>query len=170
VMVQTHSLSRSLNFCKEACPLHGAACNVCISLGALNDALSRTSASYAVIEPSLVAALARSSHQRDNAVFMAVLTVSGAPRRSASSTFRLMKLENIKLENIADLLMNSHFFSFNCKPKILPLRRISSTSPSVMLSTYASFSWLTKECSNGWMVQQNNKGPNRSPCCGPSLE
>jgi len=40
VVVQTHSLSRSSNFCKVACPLHGAARNVCISLGALNDALS----------------------------------------------------------------------------------------------------------------------------------
>jgi len=66
VMVQTHSLSRSSNFCKAACPLHGAARNVCISLGALNDAFSRTSASCAAIEPSLVDALARSSHRRDN--------------------------------------------------------------------------------------------------------
>jgi len=57
VMVQTLSLSRSSNFCKASCPLHGAARNVCISLGALNDALSRTSASCATMEPSRVAAL-----------------------------------------------------------------------------------------------------------------
>jgi len=55
-----------------------------------------------------VAVLARLSHRRNNAVSMTVPTVSGAPRRSASSTFRRMKLENIELEDIADLLMNSH--------------------------------------------------------------
>ena len=110
MIVQRHSLSRTSNFARAACPLHGDARYVCRSLGALNDALSRTSASCAAIEPSLVAALARSSQRRDNAVFMAVPTVSGAPRSSASSVLKWAKFRNAGLNDTAVLLMNSHFF------------------------------------------------------------
>jgi len=42
-----YSQSSSSNLCKVACPLHGAARKVCISLGTLNDALNSTSASCA---------------------------------------------------------------------------------------------------------------------------
>jgi len=76
---------------------------VCIILCALNDAFRRTSESCAAIEPSLVAALARSSQPCDNRLYRnhCGIMVRSSLKSCSFSVFKLAKLRNVGLVDSA---------------------------------------------------------------------
>jgi len=101
-----HSLSSSSNFRSAACPLQRAADSSC---DALNNALSRTSAWRAAVEPCLVVTLARSPQRRHIVLYQwrfqrSAVHVEEAELLWASSTLRWLKLMNTWLVETAGLL------------------------------------------------------------------
>ena len=146
------------NWVSSTRPAHSDDLSVCCMVGALNEARSRTRASWDVMSSSREIALSRSLQRCCKHLSIAGPMTNGAPSRVADVGVSCMKSrKRVSSGGWSLAMMDSHFWSFRNSPRDAPSAFIIATSeatvaagsPRVTSSMKAIFSELLHDTMRG---------------------